>query len=134
MALGGKNKVLPDTLQAVAQIFLTDGVASGCVHKVDTLGQEPMHKLSGAFGIDALDGDAPAAQTGDPQAGFAQSSVFHFWLSSQFPAFFKGRNDAVHGGGPQTFFLQYTYPLDGAAAGGADRILQLAWVLACGQH
>ena len=81
-ALGGQDKLVPDALQAVADVFLADGIAPGGIDVVDARLQQPVHERFGALRVNALNGDAPKAQPGDFQTCFAQYSVFH--LSRSF--------------------------------------------------
>ncbi len=85
-ALGGQDEAVPDACQAVAQVFLADGVAPGGVDVVDPGLRQPLHQIPGTLPVDALDGDAAEAQTGDPQSGFAQCDVFH---KGALPDFFS---------------------------------------------
>ena len=75
--LGGQDELLPDALQSVAQIFLTDGVATGGIDVVDAAVGQTVDEGLGALGVDALDGDAAEAQGRDGKAGAAQSLIIH---------------------------------------------------------
>ena len=81
-ALGGQDKLVPDALQAVADVLFADGIAPGGIDVVDARLQQPVHKRFGALRVNALNGDAPKTQPGDFQTCFAQYSVFH--LSRSF--------------------------------------------------
>ena len=75
--LGSQHELVPDALQGIAQILLADGIAPGGVDVVDTGIHQLMHQLFGAFGVDALDGDAAQTNAGNVQSGFAQNTIFH---------------------------------------------------------
>ena len=69
-ALGGDDEMLSDALQGIAQVFFTDGVATGSVDEVHTGILQLVHQGLGALGIDLLDGDTAEADAGDFQTGF----------------------------------------------------------------
>ena len=80
-ALGGKDKMLPNSFQSLADVAFADGVAPGGVDVVDSGVLHGQHQLSCAGGVDLLNGDAAEAQTGDLQAGFSKDPVFHMYAS-----------------------------------------------------
>ena len=73
--------MLPDSLQAIAKVFLADGIAPGGIDIIDTGVHKLVHQLTGALSVDSLDGDAAKAQAGDLQASLTQYSVFHICSS-----------------------------------------------------
>ena len=76
-ALGGKDEMFPDALQAGAQVFLADGIAPGSIDVIDAVFQQLVHNRFRSLRVNALDGDSPKAHAGDFQPGFAEDSVFH---------------------------------------------------------
>ena len=78
-AFGGKDKFVPQTqfLQRLPDPFLADGVGAGGVDVIDPRLVGGFEHGPGAGLVDALDGDAPESQPGDPQPGAAQFTIFH---------------------------------------------------------
>ena len=70
-ALGGNHKLLPDALKGVAQIFLTDGVSPGGVDEVHPGIPQFVDQRLRPFRVNALDGNAAKAHTGDLEARFS---------------------------------------------------------------
>ena len=67
----GQHEVLPDALQGVAQVFLTDGIGPGGVDKIYPGIPKLMHQLLRPLRVNALNGDAAEAHPGDFQPGFS---------------------------------------------------------------
>ena len=83
-ALGCQDKILPDALQGLTQVAFADGITPGGVDVVDPGLTKLEHQLPGAGSVNALNGDAAEAQTGDLQTGFSKNSVFHNMFSPIF--------------------------------------------------
>ena len=109
--LGCQHELIPDALQCIAQIFFTDGIATGGVDVVDTGIHQLMHQLFGSFGVDALDGDAAQTNAGNVQPGFAQNTIFHRDSSIIFNVSFiiarlSVENNVLRVYNPWTFVVQ----------------------------
>ena len=81
--LGGQDELLPAALDGQTDALLADAVAPGGVDVIDPRRLHGVQELLCRLRVDALDGDAPQAHAGHPQAGFAQSNVFHVPLLLQ---------------------------------------------------
>ena len=70
-AFGGQDELVPNPLQAVAQVFLADGVGSGTVDVVDSCRRHGLQKLPGSLPVNPLHRDAAQTHPGHFQAGFS---------------------------------------------------------------
>ena len=109
--LGSQHELIPDALQRITQILFADGIAPGGVDVVDTGIHQLMHQLFGAFGVDALDGDAAQTNAGNFQSGFAQNTIFHRDSSiisnvSFIIARLSAENNVLRVYNPWTFMVQ----------------------------
>ena len=78
--LGGQHEPVPPALDGLTNQLLADRVAPGGVDEVDPRGLHRVQQRPGLAGVQPLDGDAPEAHAGHPQAGPAQNHIFHIIL------------------------------------------------------
>ena len=75
--LGGDDELVPDALQGIAQVFLADGVAPGGINVIHAGIHQCLHQRLGALRVDALDGNAAKAHTGDLQTGLSKNGILN---------------------------------------------------------